>query len=103
MYFGIFIDSSGDWVDSVHFPEAAQKQQLTGRGFYQLKGKVMEEFGVYSIEVKWLQKRGIKKILFVMPYSLNKRRHIMVPPMNKPRRKTYGDCFINLIVTCLPS
>jgi hypothetical protein len=61
MFFGSFIDCNSDWVDSVHFPEAAQNHQLTGRSFYHLKGKIMEEFGVYNIEVKWMQKIGIKR------------------------------------------
>jgi DNA polymerase-3 subunit alpha len=61
MYFGTFIDAKGDWVDSVHFPDSAMKYRLTGQGFYHIKGKVVEEFGVYSIEVKWMQKVGIKQ------------------------------------------
>ncbi len=61
MYFGTFIDSAGDWVDSVHFPDVAEKNRLTGRGFYHIKGKVVEEFGVYSIEARWMQKVGLKQ------------------------------------------
>jgi DNA polymerase III alpha subunit len=61
MFFGTFIDKNGDWVDSVHFPDKAEKQRLTGKGFYHLKGKVMEEFGVYSVEVSWMQKVGLKQ------------------------------------------
>ncbi|HEY1021821.1 MAG TPA: DNA polymerase III subunit alpha, partial [Flavisolibacter sp.] len=53
MYFGTFIDAAGDWVDSVHFPDTAQKYRLSGGGFYHIKGKVMDDFGVYSIEVQW--------------------------------------------------
>jgi DNA polymerase-3 subunit alpha len=34
---------------------------LTGRGFYHIKGKVVEEFGVYSIEARWMQKVGLKQ------------------------------------------
>lgn len=60
MYFGTFIDSEGDWVDSVHFPDVAQKHRLTGRGFYHMRGKVVEEFGVYSLEVTWLRNVGLK-------------------------------------------
>ena len=60
MYFGTFIDSNGDWVDSVHFPDTAQKHRLTGRGYYHMRGKVVEEFGVYSLEVNWLRKVGLK-------------------------------------------
>jgi DNA polymerase-3 subunit alpha len=61
MYFGTFIDRNGDWVDSVLFPDTADRYRLTGKGYYHIKGKVVEEFGVYSIEVKWMQKVGIKQ------------------------------------------
>lgn len=60
MYFGTFIDSNGDWVDSVHFPDTAQKHRLTGRGYYHMRGKLVEEFGVHSLEVSWLSKVGLK-------------------------------------------
>ena len=59
MYFGTFIDAAGDWVDTIHFPDKAMKHRLTGKGFYHIRGKVVEEFGVYSIEVAWLEKVGI--------------------------------------------
>lgn len=61
MFFGTFIDKNGDWVDSVHFPDKAEKHRLTGKGFYHIRGKVVEEFGVYSIEVTWMQKVGLKQ------------------------------------------
>jgi DNA-directed DNA polymerase III PolC len=61
MFFGTFIDKNGDWVDSVHFPNTADKQRLTGKGFYHIKGKVVEEFGVYSIEVATMQKIGLRQ------------------------------------------
>ncbi|HEV7334130.1 MAG TPA: DNA polymerase III subunit alpha [Flavisolibacter sp.] len=61
MYFGTFIDAAGDWVDSVHFPDTAQKYRLTGGGFYHIRGRIVDDFGVYSIEVQWMQKVGIKQ------------------------------------------
>ncbi|HMP91832.1 MAG TPA: hypothetical protein PKD90_03120 [Phnomibacter sp.] len=60
MYFGTFIDAAGDWLDTVHFPDSVQRYPLQGKGFYCMKGKVVEEFGVYNLEVHHLQKRGIK-------------------------------------------
>ena len=60
MYFGTFIDAAGDWIDSVHFPDVADRHALTGKGFYAMKGKVAEEFGVYSLEVQAMQKIGYK-------------------------------------------
>ncbi|MGZ8538415.1 MAG: helix-hairpin-helix domain-containing protein, partial [Flavisolibacter sp.] len=60
MYFGTFLDSKGQWVDSVHFPNVADKYALQGNGFYAIKGKVVEEFDVYSIEVQTMKKVGLK-------------------------------------------
>lgn len=60
MYFGTFLDCYGDWVDSVHFPDSAERYMLQGNGFYQMTGKVLEDFGVYSIEVRCMTKLGIK-------------------------------------------
>ncbi|MDQ3846652.1 MAG: DNA polymerase III subunit alpha, partial [Bacteroidota bacterium] len=60
MFFGTFIDTAGDWIDTVHFPQAADQYPLTGKGFYHIRGKVAEEFGVYGIDVQWLQKCGLK-------------------------------------------
>ncbi|HTE08264.1 MAG TPA: hypothetical protein VK628_05840, partial [Flavitalea sp.] len=60
MYFGTFIDVSGDWIDTVHFPDTQNRYPLEGKGFYMLKGKVVEDFGVYSIEVSHCRKIGIK-------------------------------------------
>lgn len=61
MFFGTFVDSELNWIDTVHFPEQAKKYPLHSSGFYQLRGKVTEDFGVYSLEVSSLQKIGYKK------------------------------------------
>lgn len=60
MFFGTFLDPEGAWIDTVHFPDTAARQRLTGRGFYHLRGKVAEEFGVYSLEVGWMEKVGLR-------------------------------------------
>ncbi|RPD51416.1 DNA polymerase III subunit alpha [Paracnuella aquatica] len=60
MFFGTFIDPKGDWLDTVHFADSADRYPITGAGFYQLKGKVVDDFGVYSVEVSWMQKVGMK-------------------------------------------
>ena len=60
MYFGTFIDPAGDWLDSVHFPQVADRHPLTGKGYYHLRGKVVDDFGVYSVEVSWMKKIGLK-------------------------------------------
>jgi len=60
MFFGTFLDAAGDWIDTVHFPDAARRYPLQGKGFYRVTGKVMEEFGAYSVEVYRLEKTGLK-------------------------------------------
>ncbi|HVK98009.1 MAG TPA: hypothetical protein VM368_09330, partial [Flavisolibacter sp.] len=60
MYFHTFIDAAGDWLDTVFFPVIAHKYPVTGKGFYSMKGKVVEEFGIYSVDVTYCRKIGIK-------------------------------------------
>jgi len=62
MSFGTFLDSHMNWIDTVHFPpiHAAHPPQA---GFYRITGKVLEEFGVYNIEVTRIEKAGIKKLI----------------------------------------
>lgn len=59
MSFGTFLDSNKEWIDTVHFPpvHAAHPPQA---GFFRITGKVVEEFGVYSIEVTQIEKVGIR-------------------------------------------
>jgi DNA polymerase-3 subunit alpha len=60
MYFHTFIDANGDWLDTIFFPDTATRYPVTGRGFYSMKGKVVDDFGVYSVEVSYCKKIGIK-------------------------------------------
>jgi DNA polymerase-3 subunit alpha len=59
MSFGTFLDVNKEWIDTVHFPpiHAAHPPQA---GFFRITGKVIEEFGVYSLEVTRIEKAGIK-------------------------------------------
>jgi DNA-directed DNA polymerase III PolC len=61
MYFGTFIDANGDWLDTVHFPDVNQNFPLGGKGFYRMHGKVVEDFGVFALEVKYCKKIGIRE------------------------------------------
>ena len=61
MYFGTYIDAAGDWLDTVHFPDSARLYPLQGRGFYRMRGRVVEEFGVYNLEVERMEKIGIRE------------------------------------------
>ncbi len=56
MYFGTFLDRKGHFLDTVHFPQVAAGYPFRGRGIYGMTGKVVEEFGFYSIEVRSMQK-----------------------------------------------
>ena len=56
MHFGTFYDAKGEVFDSVHFPNVTKKYPFRGRGFYELTGKVVDDFGVYMIEVSRMEK-----------------------------------------------
>lgn len=56
MFFGNFIDKEGQWIDTVHFPPIAREFPFRGPGIYQVRGKVTEEFGFYSLEVRSMER-----------------------------------------------
>lgn len=56
MNFGTFIDSDGNFIDTVHFPPSAAQYPFRGSGIYRLIGKVVEEFDFYSLEVNQMEK-----------------------------------------------
>jgi DNA-directed DNA polymerase III PolC len=56
MHFGTFYDRPGEVFDTVHFPDIARKYPFRGRGFYDIKGRVVEDFGVFTIEVSFMTK-----------------------------------------------
>lgn len=56
MHFGTFYDPRGEVFDTVHFPIIAKKYPMRGRGFYRLRGKVTEDFGIAALEVEWMDK-----------------------------------------------
>jgi len=60
MMFGTFLDYKGDWLDTVHWPDAVERYPFLGNGFYEISGKVMEDFSVYAVEVKEMKKIGLK-------------------------------------------
>jgi DNA polymerase III subunit alpha len=56
MHFGTFIDSAGDWIDTVHFPPSAKAFPFRGPGCYKLYGKVTEEFDFITLEVDKMER-----------------------------------------------
>jgi len=55
MSFGCWLDRSGAFFDSVHFPEVHRRYPIRGLGCYLIEGKVVEDFGLYSIEVSYVR------------------------------------------------
>jgi len=56
MHFAAFIDSDGEFFDTVHFPQSLKKYSFRGSGSYLIRGKVVEEFGFPSLEVEKMAK-----------------------------------------------
>jgi DNA polymerase-3 subunit alpha len=56
MHFGTFYDKDGEVFDTVHFPNVTKMYPFRGRGFYGIRGKVVEDFGIASIEVEYMKK-----------------------------------------------
>ena len=61
MSFGTFIDAKLNWIDTVHFPDSLRQYPIQGKGFYRITGKVVEDFGCYSVEVTQMRKVGYKE------------------------------------------
>lgn len=59
MNFGTFIDEEGQFIDTVHFPTVAAKYPFRGKGFYKIRGTVVEEFGFFSVEVEEMHKEAL--------------------------------------------
>ncbi|MEI8064552.1 MAG: DNA polymerase III subunit alpha, partial [Verrucomicrobiota bacterium] len=62
MHFGTFIDHTGNFFDTVHFPDSLKNYPFKGPGVYLILGKVVQEFGFPSLEVEKMAK---------LPYKAN--------------------------------
>jgi DNA polymerase-3 subunit alpha len=60
MHFGTFIDCTGNFFDTVHFPDSLKNYPFKGPGVYLILGKVVEEFGFPSLEVEKMAKLPYK-------------------------------------------
>ncbi len=56
MAFGTFLDKEGKWIDTTHFPNALTQFPFYGRACYLITGKVVEEFGFYSLDVTAMER-----------------------------------------------
>lgn len=56
MSFGVFTDLYGHWIDTVQFPGVHASYPFRGGGVYLIVGKVVEEFGFFSIETSELHR-----------------------------------------------
>lgn len=56
MHFSTFLDDTGEFFDTTHFPDSLKKYPFKGYGVYLILGKVVAEFGYASIEVEKLAK-----------------------------------------------
>jgi DNA polymerase-3 subunit alpha len=59
MFFGAFLDETGDWLDTIHFPKVAQKYPFRGRGVYRIFGTVTTEYNFILIEAEYMEKLAI--------------------------------------------
>ncbi|MFO7656251.1 MAG: hypothetical protein R6W78_04225 [Bacteroidales bacterium] len=61
IHFGCFLDTSGEFFDTVNFPNSLKQYPFRGYGVYLILGKVVEEFGFPGIEVEKMAKLPYKK------------------------------------------
>ncbi|CDS93696.1 DNA-directed DNA polymerase III PolC [Sphingobacterium sp. PM2-P1-29] len=60
MKFGTFLDSCGEFFDTVHFPPSLASYPLRGAGLYLIEGRVVLEFGCPAIDVIRCAKMPLK-------------------------------------------
>lgn len=60
MNFGSFLDQTGEFFETVHFPQSLKSWPFMGHGVYLILGKVVLEFGHPSVEVEKLAKLPVK-------------------------------------------
>ena len=56
MKFGTFIDGKGGLFDTVHFPQSIERFPFTGKGCYLIKGTVIQDFDVPTVDVSHMQR-----------------------------------------------
>ena len=56
--FAMFHDIHGEIIDTVHFTSSLVRYPFSGSGIYCLKGRVVEEFDFYCVEVFYMKKQN---------------------------------------------
>jgi len=56
MSFGTWVDSEGQYFDTVHFPPSLQQSPFRGKGIYLIYGKVVLDFDFPSVEVERMER-----------------------------------------------
>ena len=59
MFFGTLLDEEGEWLDTVHFPQVAERFRFRGKGVYRIHGKVLVEYDCVNIEVDYMHKLDV--------------------------------------------
>ena len=57
MYFSTFYDMAGDIFDVVQFPAIAEKYPIRTKGIFLCYGRVVEELGYLSLNLKWISRQ----------------------------------------------
>jgi hypothetical protein len=61
MHFGTFLDATGEFFDTVHFPNSLKNYSFKGQGVYLMLGEITQEFDFPSMTVEKLAKLPMKK------------------------------------------
>jgi DNA-directed DNA polymerase III PolC len=56
MHFATFLDDEGEMFDTTHFPDTLRFYPFRGQGIYLILGKIVDEFGYASVEVRKMAK-----------------------------------------------
>lgn len=60
MHFGTFLDTTGEFFDTVHFPNSLKNYPFKGQGVYLILGEITQEFDFPSMTVEKLAKLPMK-------------------------------------------
>ena len=61
MHFGTFLDVTGEFFDTVHFPNSLRNYGFKGPGVYLILGTITEDFGYPGMTVEKMAKLPLVK------------------------------------------